>query len=100
MLWKVGGFTFDLTSSSVVPGTQNANFVDVKGAGTVSGNGFANTPGQWSFSANNSSGQDKASFSFQSDTTVPEASTVVFLAIGGFGLVGAKLLRRKLKKAA
>src|SRR5207237_4898075 len=35
-LWSVGGFTFDLLSSSIV--SQNASFLSVTGTGIVSGN--------------------------------------------------------------
>ena len=34
-LWSVGGFTFDLTSSSVVP-PQSANFLNITGTGFIS----------------------------------------------------------------
>jgi hypothetical protein len=92
-LWTVGGFTFDLTSASVT--VQNANFLNVTGAGTVSGNGFDPTPGVWTFSSSNSSGSNSSTFGFQSTTDpVPESSTTTLLTIGTFALVGLHYLRR------
>ena len=50
-LWSVGGFTFNLTASTI---TQQGNgFLAVSGTGTISGNGFAPTPGTWRFSTQN-----------------------------------------------
>src|SRR5678815_3333339 len=46
-LWSVGGFTFDLASSTVV--LQNADFLLISGTGTITGNGFDPTEGTWSF---------------------------------------------------
>src|SRR5215203_7289347 len=42
-LWTVGGFTFDLTSSTVV--LQTSKFLIIEGVGTITGNGFDPTPG-------------------------------------------------------
>ena len=64
-LWNVGGFTFDLTSSSIV--TQGGGFLSVAGTGTISGNGFANTPGSWRFSTQNPPANGV--FSFSASTT-------------------------------
>ena len=93
-LWSVGGFTFDLTSASVA--TQNANFLNVTGLGTVSGNGFDPTPGLWSFSSSNSNGSNSTTFGFQATTDpVPESSTVVLLATGALLFTGLHYFRRK-----
>jgi len=93
-LWKVGGFTFDLTSSQVFSqDTVNGMFLNVTGFGTASGNGFDSTPGLWTFSSTQSNGSNNPTFSFQSQTAVPEANTVFLLGIGG-----ACLLTRKLRK--
>jgi hypothetical protein len=93
-LWKVGGFTFDLTSASIA--TQNANFLNVTGLGTVSGNGFDPTPGVWTFSSSNSNGTNNTTFGFQATTDpVPESSTTALMVIGAFGLAGLHYFRRK-----
>jgi hypothetical protein len=98
-LWKVGGFTFDLTSSSVV--SQSTHFLDIEGVGTVSGHGFDPTPGFWTFTSSRSNGQTSNTFGFQTNNDeVPEGSTVALLGIGGIGLAGGHFLRRKLKKSA
>lgn len=49
--WSVGGFTFNLTASSVVK--QGNGFLAFTGTGTISGNGFNPTPGTWRFSTQN-----------------------------------------------
>jgi hypothetical protein len=97
MLWQVGGFTFDLTSSTVV--SQSATFLNVSGIGSASGNGFTSTPGTWSFTSTQADGSSNPSFSFQSQTAVPEANTLALFGIGGAGLIAARFLRRKVKTA-
>ena|ERR1700726_938507 len=98
MLWQVGGFTFDLTSSAVA--SQSATFLNVTGVGTISGNMFSPTPGTWSFTSTQSDGSSNPTFSFQSQTAaVPEASTVSLTAMGVLGLLFSRLLRRQSKAA-
>ena len=93
-LWTVGGFTFNLSSASVV--TQNANFLNITGLGTVSGNGFDPTPGIWSFSSSNSSGSNSSTFGFQATTqAVPESSTTALMTIGALGLAGLRYFHRR-----
>ena len=65
-LWSVGGFTFNLTASSIVL-PRVPGFIAVSGTGTISGNGFDPTPGSWRFST-----QDPPAngvFSFSASTT-------------------------------
>jgi VPDSG-CTERM motif len=97
-LWQIGGFTFDLTSSSIV--TQNSTFLNVVGSGFVSGNSFDITPGTWSFTIANEGGGVGAAnaFSFVSSTSsVPDGGTTfVLLGLSMLGLHGA---RRKFAKA-
>ncbi|MGI8891020.1 MAG: PEP-CTERM sorting domain-containing protein [Chthoniobacterales bacterium] len=83
-LWSVGGFTFDLTTSSIV--LQTSTFLNVTGFGLVTGNNFDSTAGLWSFTVS-SDGNPQTNFSFQADTSVPEASTLGFLAVGAVGLI-------------
>ena len=64
-LWSVGGFTFNLTTSTI---TQQGNgFLSVTGTGTIIGNGFAPTPGSWRFSTQNPPANSV--FSFSASTT-------------------------------
>ena len=80
-LWSIGGFTFDLSSSMVA--SQDSTFLDVEGTGTISGNGFASTPGTWSFTSTKSDGGTSNSFGFQAQSTaVPEPGSVVLLVVG------------------
>jgi hypothetical protein len=95
-LWNVGGFTFDLTSSTVV--SQSTTFLNVTGVGSASGNGFNSTPGTWSFTSSRANGQDSQTFGFQSSTVVPESGTVALLATGALFLASVQLLRRKNKR--
>jgi len=96
-LWTVGGFTFDLTSSTIV--NQNAFSLVVRGIGTLSGNGFEATPGAWILSSGAAMGQNQTSFSFQANTTavptVPDGGSTV--ALLGAVLVGMVAFRQKLR---
>jgi PEP-CTERM motif-containing protein len=93
-LWQVGGFNFDLTTSIVA--TQSANFLNVTGTGTITGNGFDATPGTWSFTSSDSSGQQQTTFGFQTESTaVPEPSTFALLALGIGPLISLRKRRAK-----
>ncbi len=99
-LWTVGGFTFNLTSSTVV--LQNSNFLTIKGTGILTGNGYAATPGTWAFTSQQADGTSQDSFSFSANTAavpgqVPDGGTTV--ALLGAALVGVAALRRKLATA-
>jgi hypothetical protein len=65
-LWNVGGFTFNLTTSTK---TYNTNgFLVVTGTGTITGGpNFNPTPGTWSFSTQNPAAN--GIFSFSASTT-------------------------------
>ena len=94
-LWSVGGFTFDLTSSTVV--FQDASFLGITGTGTISGNGFDPTPGTWTFSSQSPSAGGIFSFSSGTASRVPESGTTVILLL--VGLVTVELVRRKVLSA-
>ena len=86
-LWSVGGFTFDLLTSTVV--TQNVNFLTITGSGIVSGNGFAPTNMDWSFSTQSSNGRPRVKFSFSADANaVPDGGTTVMLLGAALGALG------------
>lgn len=88
--WSVGGFTFDLDNSMIA--TQNSTFLNVKGSGTVTGNGFDATYGDWSFTIASTSNTGR--FSFASSTSaVPDGGTT--MALLGFSLLGLHGVRRK-----
>ena len=93
-LWSVGGFHFDLLSSVIV--TQTASFLNITGAGTISGNGFDATPGDWSFTSTSSRGGNQTSFGFLADTAaVPEPETIRFLLLGAGASFGGVYFRRR-----
>ena len=98
--WSVGGFTFNLISSSITSqgGTPGSSaFVNASGYGTVTDGNPADTATiLWNFSTQDPSiaGVEVPTFTFSSShVTVPDgASTVALL---GFALTGASLLRKK-----
>jgi VPDSG-CTERM motif len=91
-LWSVGGFTFDLLTSTVV--TQNATFLNISGTGIVSGNGFDPTAMEWSFTAQSAGGRTRTIFSFSANgVAVPDGGSTV--ALLGLALTGIEVLRRK-----
>jgi VPDSG-CTERM motif len=95
-LWEVGGFTFHLTSSTIV--TQTATFLNVTGVGTISGNGFEATNARWAFSVQNAGGGTGDFFSFSANTAsvgVPDGGSAV--ALLGISLVAIEFVRRKLR---
>ena len=64
-LWSDDGFTFDLktiTTDTIVGGQLN-----IDGTGTVSGNGYSDTPGSWSFATEGLPIND--AFTFAAGTT-------------------------------
>jgi hypothetical protein len=95
-LWSVGGFTFELTSSSI--DTQNSHFLNISGVGFVTGNGFDRTPGTWSFTSNRSNGGTATQFSFAGNTTAtptPDSGSTV--ALLGIALITVGTLRAKFR---
>ncbi len=93
--WRVDGFVFNLTTSSV--SMQGGGAVAVAGTGTISGNGFDQTSGSWSFTTQNPSAH--ARFSFSAATgSVPDGGSAV--ALLGIALVGIECLRRSLPAKA
>ncbi len=95
-LWSVGGFTYDLASSTVV--LQNSDFLLISGSGTITGNGFDATPGTWSFTSQSPAADGVFSFSAGSDAQgVPDGGTTV--ALLGFALTGVEMIRRRVAVA-
>ena len=92
-LWSVGGFSFDLLTSTVV--TRNAGTLHITGTGIVSGNSFDPTAMDWSFTTQSAGGHTRTTFSFSANgLAVPDGGSAV--ALLGLALVGIEALRRKL----
>jgi VPDSG-CTERM motif len=91
-LWSVGGFTFNLLSSTVTQ--RSATSLAVEGSGIVSGNGFDPTAMTWSFTTQNAGGNTRTIFSFSANgNAVPDGGSAV--ALLGIALVAIEVLRRK-----
>jgi hypothetical protein len=92
--WSVGGFSFELTASSIF--SQGGGGVIVTGYGWITGNGFDRTFGTWAFSTQNPGAGQPARFSFSSaEGTVPDSGSTV--ALLGLALVGVEAFRRKMR---
>ncbi|MBA3543608.1 MAG: hypothetical protein H0T83_04105 [Chthoniobacterales bacterium] len=91
-LWSVGGFTFDLFTSTIV--FQGSGFLNITGSGLVSStnSAFDPTPGSWAFSAQSPSAGGR--FSFSAADEVPEPGTVTTLLVGGVILGCGAILRQ------
>lgn len=83
------GLAFDLTSYTIVDcpvamagcGTVVANYWDISGAGTMSLNGFSDTPYDFTFST-----QVGGTSSFSATAIAPEPSNLLLLGTGLLGL--------------
>jgi VPDSG-CTERM motif len=95
-LWTVGGFTFSLVNSHV---DAQSNFkLTIFGDGFVSGNGFDQTPGTWSFSVTQSDGRAQNMFSFQANSAaVPTPDSGSTVALLGMALFTVGALRTKFR---
>jgi hypothetical protein len=100
-LFTVGGFTYDLTSSSIVFQGGSPAGVVVDGIGSISGNGLDSEAMTWSFSTSDPSalGVDAAIFSFQvaagtTGSSVPDGGTTAMLL--GLGVLGLGLLKKQI----
>jgi hypothetical protein len=86
-LWSVGGFSFDLLTSTVV--TRNAGTLHITGTGIVSGNSFDPTAMDWSFTTQSSGGHTRTNFSFSANgIAVPDGGTTVMLLGVALGVLG------------
>jgi hypothetical protein len=95
-LWSVDGFSYDLTSSTVI--LQNSDFLLIQGTGILSGNGFDPTPGTWSFTSQSPDANGVFSFSASGDfQPVPDNGATLTLLGGVF--VCLELLRRRFLSA-
>jgi hypothetical protein len=105
-LWTFtsGGSTYSFDLNSVTVDSQDNNFLNLNGVGTLKkiGVGAADpTTGQWSFTISNPGGGGHANFAFtfaNSQTSVPEGGSA--LALLGLGLIGLGALRKSLARKA
>lgn len=100
--WAVGGFTFELLSSFVVPnnGTGPNGFVVVDGTGIVSGNGYTPTEMSWTFTSSDPGVGHPLTWTFSASVnstihnSVPDGGSAAMLL--GLALSSAALLKKKL----
>lgn len=94
-LWSVGGFTFDLLTSTVT--NRTASSLTIEGTGTVSAAGFDPTPMTWAFTSQSAGGLQHLAFTFSANGTagVPDGGAAV--ALLGIALTGVEVLRRRLR---
>ena len=82
--WSSNGFTFDLTSSTITSISRKS--LTAEGSGTISGNGFDATGGDWTFTFTKGQGRKHPSgfsFSFTADPPVVTPPTSVPPPVGG-----------------
>ena len=82
--WTVGGFSFDMTSITVLPSNDPTSFLALEGMGVIRAAGFQDTLGRWTFSGNGPSG----TFSWSAGSSAIGVPEPMALALIGIGLVG------------
>ena len=92
-LWTVGGFTFNLASSTIA--LQNSTFLTISGLGTITGPaGFDPTAGSFNFTTQSPDAAGVFSFSAANTVVgVPDGGSTI--ALLGMGLLALSSLRRR-----
>ena len=93
-LWTVGGFTFNLISSTVI--SRGTDFLLVSGTGYITGNGLDPSSASWLFSIQEAPAGLVFSWSGGSEA-IPDGGTTV--ALLGLALAGIEGTRRKLTRS-
>ncbi|MDH3588161.1 MAG: PEP-CTERM sorting domain-containing protein [Gammaproteobacteria bacterium] len=90
-LWTVSIFSFALESIDV---SQGVEFLELSGAGTVSGLGFDDTAGLWTLSSQGGDGDLEFSWSSTALAAAPEPGILMLMGLGLIGGLGARRLTR------
>ncbi len=86
-IWSIGDFSFALNSIEIL--FQNSYALILMGEGIISADGFLDTNGTWTLTANGFG----SVFNFSSSTQVPEPAMLGLIGLGG--LIGFGLRRRR-----
>jgi len=84
-LWSfsTGGISYSFDATSVVVSAQNANFLDLEGAGVAHVTGYADTQGTWSITLTGAG----PTFTFgEQMTIVPEPSSIALILVASGSL--------------
>jgi len=94
--WSAGGFSFDLLTANVLHLVNQSDFkvLQISGSGVAKGSGFANTFGQWYWTAISEGSGASVTFSFAAFSTGDgtEAPPTPVTEPGALVAIGASLL--------
>lgn len=96
-LWTIGGFSFALDQITFIEETidgQGHMFLNLAGNGVFTGNGFDETEGAWTFSADGVPGDDATGTFAFSSVNVPEPGVALLLSAGLIGFAASRKLRK------
>lgn len=88
-IWSIDGFSFALNSIEII--FQNSYFLVLMGQGVITADGYLDTNGTWSLTANGFG----STFNFSSSTQVDEPAMLGLMGLGGLMAFGLRRRRAK-----